>query len=87
MNLLILTVVVIMLLAALAALVLPNMIAAVVSASVVSLGLTILFALLKAPDVALTEAAVGAALGSLILAIAIKRLGLHNIHTSTDGER
>ena len=68
-------VVFIMLAAAIAVLVLDNMIAAVVSASVVSLALTVIFALLKAPDVAMTEAAIGAGLSSLILAIGLKRLG------------
>jgi uncharacterized MnhB-related membrane protein len=65
----------IMLSAAIAVLVLPNMIAAVVASSVVSLALTVIFAILKAPDVAMTEAAIGAGLSSLILAIGLKRLG------------
>ena len=68
-------VVFIMLAAAIAVLVLDNMIAAVVAASVVSLALTVIFALLRAPDVAMTEAAIGAGLSSLILAIGLKRLG------------
>ena len=68
-------VVFIMLAAALAVLFLPNMIAAVVASSVVSLCLTILFVIVKAPDVAMTEAAIGAGLSSLILAIGLKRLG------------
>ena len=68
-------VVFIMLSAAIAVLVLDNMIAAVVAASVISLALTLIFALLKAPDVAMTEAAIGAGLSSLILAIGLKRLG------------
>lgn len=68
-------VVFIMLAAAIAVLLLDNMIAAVVAASVVSLALTVIFALLKAPDVAMTEAAIGAGLSSLILAIGLKRLG------------
>ena len=68
-------VVFIMLVAALAVLFLPNMIAAVVASAVVSLSLTVIFAILKAPDVAMTEAAIGAGLSSLILAIGLKRLG------------
>ncbi len=68
-------VVFIMLAAALAVLFLPNMIAAVVASAVVSLCLTVIFAVLKAPDVAMTEAAIGAGLSSLILAIGLKRLG------------
>jgi len=68
-------VVFIMLSAAMLVLFVENMITAVVAASVVSLALTVLFALVKAPDVAMTEAAIGAGLSSLILAIALKRLG------------
>ena len=68
-------VVFIMLAAALAVLFLPNMIAAVVASAVVSLSLTVIFAILKAPDVAMTEGAIGAGLSSLILAIGLKRLG------------
>ncbi len=66
----------IMLLAAIAVLLLPNMLAAVVAASVVSLSLALLFALMKAPDVAMTEAAIGAGLSSLLLAMGLRRLGL-----------
>ena len=69
-------VVIMMLAAAMAAMLLDNMLAAVAAASVVSLGLALLFVLLRAPDVAMTEAAVGAGLSSLILALALKRLGL-----------
>lgn len=75
MTWLVLILVLMMLTAAIAVLVLPNMIAAVVASSVVSLGLTIIFAILKAPDVAMTEAAIGVGLSSLLLAIGLKRLG------------
>ncbi len=68
--------VVVMLLAALAVIFFNNHVAAVAAASVVSLALSVLFLLLKAPDVAMTEAAVGAGLSSLILALALRRLGL-----------
>ncbi len=66
----------VMLASAIAVLLLPNMLAAVVASSVVSLALAVLFALLKAPDVAMTEAAIGAGLSSLLLALALRRLGL-----------
>jgi uncharacterized MnhB-related membrane protein len=56
-----------------------NHVAAVAAASVVSLGLALLFVLMRAPDVAMTEAAVGAGLSSLILALALRRLGLWQI--------
>ena len=72
-------IVIMMLLAAMAAMLLDNMLAAVVSASVVSLSLAVLFVLLRAPDVAMTEAAVGAGLSSLILALGLKRLGLYKL--------
>jgi len=71
-----LLIVLVLLGAALAVLLLRNAIAAVVAASVVSLALSLLFALLRAPDVAMTEAAVGAGLSSLILALGLRRLGL-----------
>jgi len=69
-------IVIIMLSAAIMAMLLDNLLAATVSASVVSLGLAMVFVFLKAPDVAMTEAAVGAGLSSLILALGLKRLGL-----------
>ena len=72
-------VVIMMLAAAMAAMLLDNMLAAVAAASVVSLGLALLFVLLRAPDVAMTEAAVGAGLSSLIFALALKRLGLFRL--------
>jgi uncharacterized MnhB-related membrane protein len=72
-----------MLSAAVAVLVVKNHIAAVAAASVVSLGLALLFALMRAPDVAMTEAAVGVGLSSLILALALRRLGLWQV----DGNR
>jgi energy-converting hydrogenase B subunit D len=53
-----------------------NLVAAIVAASVVSLLLSLLFALLAAPDVALTEAAVGAGLSGAVLAMGLRRLGL-----------
>ncbi|MCM8857449.1 MAG: DUF4040 domain-containing protein [Candidatus Thiodiazotropha sp.] len=69
--------------AAILVLLVKNHIAAVAAASVVSLGLALLFVLMRAPDVAMTEAAVGAGLSSLILALAVKRLGLWRIDGKT----
>ncbi len=71
-----LIIVVIMLAAAVAVLALRNFIGALAAASVVSLAVSVLFVLLKAPDVALTEAAVGAGLSSVVLALGLRRLGL-----------
>jgi uncharacterized MnhB-related membrane protein len=68
-----------MLSAAILVLLVKNHIAAVAAASVVSLGLALIFVLMRAPDVAMTEAAVGVGLSSLILALALRRLGLWQI--------
>ena len=46
---------------------------AVVGTGVVSLFLSLLFLILQAPDVALTEAAIGAALSSVIFLITLKK--------------
>lgn len=76
MQLLILLIVCLMLASAVLALIVRNMIAAVAAASVVSLALSVIFVLLRAPDVAMTEVAVGSGLSSLLLALGLRRLGL-----------
>ena len=38
-----------------------------------------MFVMLQAPDVAMTEAAIGAGLSGLILALALRRLGLAHL--------
>jgi len=76
MTWIVLIVVIVMLFAALATMFLPNMLAAVAASSVVSLAVAIVFVFLKAPDVAMTEAAIGAGLSSLLLALGLARLGL-----------
>jgi uncharacterized MnhB-related membrane protein len=72
--------------AALAVMLLENLLAAVAAASVVSLGVSVMFVMLRAPDVAMTEAAVGAGLSSLILALALRRLGLVKLDLSEKGK-
>ena len=72
--------------AALAVMLLENLLAAVAAASVVSLGVSVMFVMLRAPDVAMTEAAVGAGLSSLILALALRRLGLIKLDLSEKGK-
>ena len=72
-------IVILMLGSALAVLLLKNHVAAVAAASVVSLGLAVLFVILRAPDVAMTEAAVGAGLSSLLLALALRKLGIWHV--------
>ena len=71
-----LIIVILMLVSAVAVLTLRNLVGAVVAASVVSLAVSILFVLLRAPDVAMTEAAVGAGLSGVVLALGLRRLGL-----------
>ena len=67
----------VMLTGAVSVLVLRQYMAAVVATAVVSLGASVIFVVLRAPDVALTEAAVGAGLGGVIMALCLRRLGLH----------
>jgi uncharacterized MnhB-related membrane protein len=76
--------VVLILATAVAALLLENYIGAVVAAASVSLGVSVLFVLLRAPDVALTEAVVGAGLAAFLLALALKRLGLWRIEVQDE---
>ena len=69
-------IVVVVLLSAVAVLLMKNFLAALAALSVVSLGMAVLFVILRAPDVAMTEAAIGAGLSSLLFALALRRLGL-----------
>ena len=62
-----------MLVAAIAASVFRDLISAVIAAALVSLVASILFYFLQAPDVAMAEAAIGAALTAAIFIIAIRR--------------
>jgi len=62
-----------MLVAAIAASVFRDLIGAVIAAALVSLAAAILFYFLQAPDVAMAEAAIGAALTIAIFVIAIRR--------------
>ena len=50
-----------------------DLLLAVIGTSIVSLILSVLFFLLQAPDVALTEAAIGVALTTIIFIITIKK--------------
>jgi len=65
--------VVLMLVGAVAASIFRDLISAVIAAALVSLIASILFYLLQAPDVAMAEAAIGAALTAAIFIIAIRR--------------
>ena len=64
--------VIVMLMAAAGVVFLRSLRAAVVASSVVSLALSVLFVILRAPDVALSEAAVGAGLTGALLALAVR---------------
>lgn len=76
MEIVVLLVVMVMLASAVAVLLLTDFLAALAAMSVVSLGLSVLFVIVRAPDVAMTEAAIGAGLSSLMFALALRRLGL-----------
>ena len=65
--------VVLMLAGAVAASVFRDLISAVIAAALVSLIAAILFYFLQAPDVAMAEAAIGAALTAAIFIIALRR--------------
>ncbi len=65
--------IVLMLIAALAALFLKDLMSAVIAACMVSLIAAILFYFLHAPDVAMAEASIGAALVTTIFIVAIRR--------------
>jgi len=65
--------IILMLTAAIAASIFRDLISAVIAAALVSLIASILFYFLQAPDVAMAEAAIGAALTAAIFIIAIRR--------------
>ncbi len=71
-----LIVVIVMFASALAVLLLEDFLSALAAFSVVSLALSVLFVLAGAPDVAMTEAAIGSGLSSLLFALALRKLGL-----------
>jgi uncharacterized MnhB-related membrane protein len=70
----------IMLIAAVSVLLVQSNVSAVALSAAVSLALSILFVILKAPDVAMTEAVVGSGLSAVILALALNRI--HRIKKS-----
>jgi len=65
--------VVLMLVGAVAASIFRDLISAIIATALVSLIASILFYFLQAPDVAMAEAAIGAALTAAIFIIAIRR--------------
>jgi len=65
--------VILMLIAAITASIFKDLMNAVIAAALVSLIAAVLFYLLQAPDVAMAEAAIGAALVTVVFIIAIRR--------------
>lgn len=75
MIVLILTVVIliVMVIAGIAALIMDDLISAVLASSVVSLCASLIFFILRAPDVAMTEVAIGAGLTTIVFLVAIRK--------------
>ena len=73
MILLVWLLVILMLIAAVSACIFKDLLNAVIASCMVSLIAAILFYFLQAPDVAMAEAAIGAALVTAVFVIAIKR--------------
>jgi uncharacterized MnhB-related membrane protein len=67
----------VIIIAAIAVVMLRNLMAAVVATSVVTLTLSILFVVLRAPDVAMTEAVVGMGLSGVLLAMTLRKLKMN----------
>jgi len=64
----------IMLTSAIAVLLVDSLVSAIAATSAISLALSVIFVILKAPDVAMTEVVVGSGLSSVILALALYRI-------------
>ncbi|MBN1467072.1 DUF4040 domain-containing protein [candidate division KSB1 bacterium] len=73
MTLIVSLLILMMLVAAIAALAFKDLVSAVIASCMVSLIASILFFLLQAPDVAMAEASIGAALVTAVFIIAIRR--------------
>jgi uncharacterized MnhB-related membrane protein len=73
MSIVIFTLTFIMLAAAVCAVIFKDLMASLIASMLVSLLVSVLFVFLQAPDVAMTEAAVGAGLTTAIFAIAIRK--------------
>lgn len=63
----------IMVFAAVLTITLRDLVAAVVASSLLSLGSSLLFFILRAPDVAMTEAAIGVGLTTIVFLVAIRK--------------
>lgn len=67
----------IMVITAIFAVIQKDLLLAIIATSIISLILSILFYFLQAPDVALTEAAIGVALSTIIFIITLKKTSRH----------
>ncbi len=65
---------IIMILAALFAIRTKNLLAAIISAGVISLLASVIYLILAAPDVAMTEAAIGSGLTTIIFIFTLKKI-------------
>jgi len=72
-NVMFVVICVVMLLSAILAVRMKSLLGAIVAVGVVSLFVSILFLMLGAPDVAMTEAAIGAGLSTVIFLFALRR--------------
>jgi len=79
--------VLIMLAGAITVLFVESHVSAIAATSAVSLALSVLFVILQAPDVAMTEAVVGSGLSTVILALALFRINKnHNKQQSEQND-
>ncbi len=65
---------VVMIIAALSAIYQKNLVSAVIASGVVSLVASIMYLILAAPDVAMTEAAIGSALTTVVFLYAVNKI-------------
>ena len=77
----------IMLSGAVTVVLIDNHVSAIAASSAVTLSLSVIFVILKAPDVAMTEAVVGSGLSTIILALALYRLQLNKGDDSKQQEQ
>ncbi len=73
----------IMLVAAFLALYSKNLVAAIISSGVISLLASVIYLLLAAPDVAMTEAAIGSGLTTIVFLLAFRKI--QSIKEEKDG--
>ena len=62
-----------------------NLLASIIIFMVQSLVMSVIWILLESPDLAITEAAVGAGISSLLMFVTLKKI--HAIHPEKEGEK